>query len=332
MISIDDRALVHNAKFFDKMIGNSVLCGVLKCDAYGHGLVTCATILADYLQCVALSNVAEADSIKHIGLPTLILLPLDERDTMHAVSCGYTMTVDSVATASRVAQYGNSAHVHIKVDSGMCRLGVNSDMLLQVLEILSVAGVAVDGIYSHCAYASNSQYTQLQYACFMHCCNITSCKLGYMPMRHFANSEATLASDQYHLDMVRVGLGLYGYGSSELLPVKQLSGRVLATKTVLAGSKVSYDNTYVVQADTNIAVVDIGYWQGLRQGISSVMIGNQPCKVLGKVCMGMIIVDIGKNIVKQFDEVAIIGNNNSIPYSSDISIYELLCATKDTMR
>ncbi len=332
MITIDNRALVHNANFFAGKLGSAKLCAVLKCDAYSHGLVTCATILADCVDMIALSTVAEADSIRHIGVPILLLLPLDDRDTARAVGSGYIMTVDSIESAMRVAQYGSSAHVHIKVDSGMCRLGSSADNILNIVDILDSAGVNIDGIYSHCAMASNSSYTTQQCLYFSHCCNMVACRIGYMPTRHFANTECVLANSRFHMDMARVGFGLYGYGHSSLQRVKKVYGKVLSVKAVVKGSKVGYDNTYTVDSDTNIAVVDIGYWHGISQWIDSVVVGNSLCRVVGRACMGMIMVDIGTNVVKQFDLVTIIGDNISIKNNDTISIYEILCATKDTTR
>ncbi len=332
MITIDNRALVNNANFFAEKLGRAKLCAVLKCDAYSHGLVTCATILADSVNMIALSTVAEADSIRHIGVPILILLPLDDRDTASAVNSGYIMTVDSIESAMRVSQYGSNSVVHIKVDSGMCRLGGTADNLLDIVDILHDAGVDIYGIYSHCAMASNSSYTTQQYLYFSHCCNKVACRIGYMPTRHFANTDGVLASSMYHMDMARVGLGLYGYGHSSLQRVKKVYGKVLSVKAVSKGSKVGYDNTYIMPHNSYIAVVDIGYWHGISQWIDSVVVGNAPCKVVGRACMGMIMVDIGTNVVKQFDLVTIIGDNISIKKNSTTSIYEILCATKDTTR
>lgn len=332
MIVIDDSALVNNARYFRQLVGRSKICAVVKCNAYSHGIVHCATVIADIVDFFAVSSVSEARSIEFLHKDILILLPLDSTDMLDS-RARYQLTVDSIETATRLVSVSNQSNlkfdVHIKVDSGMSRLGVNVEQLPTVIALLQ--GVAnIVGLYSHFSCSdSDDEYSSQQFEYFSACCDIAQQQLHYMPIRHICNTMGTIKYSKYHLDMVRIGLGLYGYGHSSLVPAKSVYGRVIATKHISKGSAVSYNNTYIAQRDTNIAIVDIGYYNGLCQCNGAlVAVDNEQFPIIGKTCMGMIIVDTYNTLLTLFDKVTIIGNNTTVQYSG-VSIYELLCNCKD---
>ncbi len=323
---IDYHAIAQNGKFFKNLLGSSKLCAVIKCDAYGHGIVRVAGCLRNVADCFAVGTVDEANQIACFGKPILILLPQNYPNSCLAVKNGYTLTLDSFETLNiilRCQDVGN-AKVHIKIDSGMNRLGFSIHQLPLLLDKLSSSNVQVEGVFSHFwGQNKNSCDEQLNY--FEKCSKIISNRY-INACRHIANTNGVLLDKKYHLDMARVGLGLFGYGDANLLPAKTVTAKVLAIKSVKKGQVVGYDGRYVFPCDTTIAVVNYGYADGLPKCAvhCKVKIGCNLCNVVGNICMSMLMVDVGNLPVAVGDEVVILGQGvNS--YNANLSIYELLC-------
>ncbi|MDE7454701.1 MAG: hypothetical protein K2M64_02605, partial [Clostridia bacterium] len=143
-----------------------------------------------------------------------------------------------------------------------------------------------------------------------------------------ANTSGALLDRKYHLDMARIGLGMYGYGNEKLKPVKTVTANVVAVKSIKVGSVVGYGARYIANRDMRVAIVNIGYAQGFARSLvgATISVGSRPCKVIA-VCMAMIIVDIEEYEINVGDVVTLLGDGINIE-NNTVSVYELLCNLK----
>lgn len=318
-------AIVKNAKYFKGILGRSKLCAVVKCDAYGHGIERVVSCLCDIVDCFAVNDLLEALKIEKYGKDVLILMPQSLKESKIAIEHDFILTLDSFETLSVLSKCGNLCpRVHIKVDSGMSRLGFQKQDLPHLLHQLEGKNIAVEGIFSH-FYGENDFFCQEQLNYFAKCSKIVSRKFGNIT-KHIANTNGVLLSNKYHLDMARVGLGLYGYGAPNLTVAKTVTAKVIAKKHLKKGSVVSYGATFRCARDTDVAIVDIGYSKGYCRGLKLpiVKVGKYFARVIGNICMSMSIVDVTNIPVNVGDEVIILGEDVN-PSNKDVIIYQLLC-------
>ncbi len=327
MKHIDFVALNKNVTYFKKLLGNSRLCAVLKNDAYGHGLVHVARNIVQIVDCYAVGSVAEAEQISFLHKDTLILLPQAARDTERALRQNFILTVDSFDTLECVknaaSRLGLSARIHLKIDSGMSRLGFVKGDLEKLLTRIDTSLVRVEGVFSH-FYGETVPQCDKQLERFEECLSLLK-KSFPNAICHIANTSAALLSSKYHLDMARIGLGLYGYGCDALSPVKSVEATVISLKSVCAGSVVGYGAKYVCPTDARLAVLNIGYANGLARTLvgSKIKIGQYSVKIVA-ICMAMTILDIGDAPICLGDKVAVLGRGVNLS-NDKVIIYELLC-------
>lgn len=324
---IDYDAIIKNAYYFKKLSKKSKFCAVLKNNAYGHGIIRTAAALSGIADYFAVGSVEEALQVKEFCANILILLPIFSREKIEsALQHGFIFTVDSFATLAAIqnAVKDKKARVHIKIETGMNRLGFKLENLPQLLQQLDNEKVSVEGVFSHFWGDSVSQ-CDVQLTKFLQAFDFLSC---YYPslIRHIANTSATLLSDRYHLDMVRIGLGLYGYGAPDLERAKTVTAKVIAKHNVYAGEIVGYSGKYTFPADTAIAIVKCGYANGFPRALKNakVKFGQNLFPVVGNVCMAMFAVDVGDCKIDIGDDVILLGKgiNNA---NCDVIVYELLC-------
>lgn len=354
---VDLDALDHNYKTLRAHIGDGVkFLGVVKADAYGHGSVQVGTRLqelgADYL---AVSSLDEAMELRTNGvsMPVLILghTPKDQvknlidYDITQAVSC----KAKAEAFSKEARRLNKSLKVHIKVDTGMSRLGFLCDGeffesgVEGITDACKLPGLDVEGIFTHFAVADEEgeeydAYTRHQFELFCSVISAVEERWGKkFAIRHCANTGAVAKYPETFLDMVRPGLLLYGYGEYSkqlgLKPVMALKTAVQTIKIYPAGTKVSYGGTYVTKKQTRMGVLPYGYADGfLRSGSNKyeVMTAEGKAPQCGKICMDMCMVDLtDKPGVDVGSEVEIWGNNNPIEEIAGCAgtiPYELTCA------
>jgi alanine racemase len=334
-VSYNYDALLKNAKALKAKIGDAKLCAVVKCDAYGHGLIRTASYLAGIADCFAVASVVEADAIKHLGTDTLILLPQDVAATKCAVKSGYILTVDSFDTLAIIdsvtRELNAPCRVHVKFDTGMHRLGFYVGEAEEVAERLKNTKCVVEGVFSHFSSADiDRQFTEKQYEKFLCCCEVMQHHFGRLT-RHIANTAAVFLGSKFALDLVRCGLGLYGYGGEGLSVVKIVRARVMSLKSALEGATVSYENSYTCKSDKKLAVIDIGYANGLLRNMSGnacVFYADKRLEIVGKICMGMSVVDVTGVDIAVGDRVEVLGDNLNLAKYSGQSIYELLLSLR----
>ncbi|MFH1454889.1 MAG: alanine racemase [bacterium] len=364
-IKIDKKAIAYNYHIFHGLISPKCkIFSVVKSNAYGHNLVEFAQeqekLGADFL---GVDSVVEAITLRKEGIkiPILVLgytLPEMIKDASRR---NISITVSNFESFSAVIKTDKKVKIHIKVDTGMNRHGFLEKDISKVLKILKnnnpsqiksrfdgAGNIVVEGLYTHFSMAKdpNSRtYTNSQIEKFNKW-HDAFLKVGYRPICHTSATSGALLYKKAQYNMIRVGIGLYGIWPSKeakkyfdkkikLEPVLSWKTIVVEIKKIPKGSKVGYDGTCVVKRNSMIAVLPIGYWHGYPRALSNighVLINGEKAKILGRICMDIIMVDITdiKN-VKVGDEVVIIGKskNNEITADEiskllDGSTYELL--------
>lgn len=354
---IDLDAIEYNYRAIRSRIGASVkFLGVVKADAYGHGSVRVAGLLeelgADYL---AVSSIDEAMELRlnDITMPVLILGHTPREQVSRLIEYNITQAVTCRAKAleysEEAVRCGGTLKVHIKVDTGMSRLGYlcedgHFDTGVEgICDACGLPGLEAEGIFTHFAVADEHgttavEYTKHQFELFTSVIDTVEEKLNRkFAIRHCANTGATACYPETYLDMVRPGLLLYGYGEFArqlgLKPAMSLKTTVSTIKTYDAGTRVSYGGIFTTQCRTRMGVLPYGYADGFFRSLSnkcSLMTKEGPAPQRGKICMDMCMVDLtGLRGVDVGDEVEIFGAHNPIEDMADIAQtipYELTCA------
>lgn len=354
---IDLDALAHNYTVLRNRIGADVkFLGVVKADAYGHGSVQVSRLLqemhADYL---AVSSIDEAVELRHndITMPILILGHTPKEQVGRLIKYNITQAVTCKAKAleysEEAVRLGGTLKIHIKVDTGMSRLGYLCDGdyfdtgVEGICEGCSLPGLDAEGIFTHFAVSDEpgeqcEAYTRHQFQLFTDVIAKVEEKLGRrFLIRHCANTGAVARYPETWLDMVRPGLLLYGYGEFAeelgLLPVMSLKATVSTIKTYPAGTAVSYGGIYVTDKKTRMGVIPYGYADGFFRCLSnrcSLMTSEGPAPQRGKICMDMCMIDLTDKMgVDVGSEVEIFGRRNSINDLATLAgtiPYELTCA------
>jgi alanine racemase len=346
-ISLD--AIKHNIAEIKKLLsGGAKFMAVTKANAYGHGAVAVsrAAIEAgvDYL---AVANLREALELREAGVvhPILILTESPTSVMDEIVQHQLTQTVYSFSEAKALSDEAvkrkKNARIHIKVDTGMGRVGVApSEAGALITKIGSLPSLIIEGIFTHFAKAEEREdsFTKEQFEKFKGLLP----RFQNIPLKHAANSAATLFHPETHLDMVRVGLMLYGiypHGNANrtinLVPALSFKSRVVYVKRVPEGTPVSYGGIYVTKKETSIATLPVGYADGYSRRLSNrakVLINNKRYPVVGRVTMDMILVDVGDGKVSVGDEAVLIGSQgiecitaDEIAALEDTISYEVIC-------
>lgn len=354
---IDLDALAHNYITLRKRIGDDVkFLGVVKADAYGHGSVQVSRLLeelgADYL---AVSSIDEAVELRHngINMPILILGHTPKEEVSELIKNNITQAVTCKAKAleysEEAVKCNGTLKIHIKVDTGMSRLGYLCDDnyfdsgVEGICEGCSLPGLEPEGIFTHFAVSDESgddckAYTMHQFKLFTSVIDAVEKKLGKkFSIRHCANTGAVARYPETWLDMVRPGLLLYGYGEFakelDLRPVMTLKTTVSTIKTYPAGTAISYGGIYKTDKKTRMGVVPYGYADGFFRCLSNryeLMTDEGPAPQRGKICMDMCMIDLtDKMSIDVGSEIEIFGKKNPIERMAELAgtiPYELTCA------
>jgi alanine racemase len=303
---------------------------VVKADGYGHGMVPAArAALGAGATWLGACTIPEALALRAAGItaPVFAWLVAPGQPVGEAVaadvdlSAGAVSGLDEVAAAARAA--GRRARVHLKVDTG---LGRGGSTVADWPDLLAAAGrhaadgtIEVTGIWSHFAYADEPGHATVgrQIRVFREAVEVAA-STGIRPaFRHLANSAATLTLPDAHFDMVRPGIAAYGlspmpgttarYG---LRPAMTLRGSVVVSKRVPAGQGVSYGHAYTTDRETTLALVPLGYADGIPRAASNrgpLLVGGRRRTIAGRVCMDQVVVDVGDDVVHPGDDVVLFG-------------------------
>lgn len=344
-----------------KLNGKTKLCCVVKANAYGHGAVYLSKLYeklgADFF---AVSNIEEAMQLRNNGISTPILI-LGYTPTSCASILAENNISQSVFSYSYAKELSKSAEadgvkvkIHIKLDSGMGRIGFDcihsrEEMLDSIVDVCNMQGLENEGIFTHFALADDgkdgAEFTKKQYERFMSAVDELKSRGFEFEIKHCANSATTFEYPEYHLDMVRVGVVLYGVapsrkviGCEELSPVMSLKSVISMIKEIDKGDTVSYGCTYVAEKKTKIATAPVGYadgfWRSNAENGTQMLIRGQRVNIVGRVCMDQLMLDV-TNVkgVREGDYITLIGSDKEEFISADELAknnatigYEIICA------
>ena len=326
--TVDLQALERNvARLRSHLSPETLMLAAVKANAYGHGAIEVTRHLeTSGVPWFGVATPDEALELRTGGITGRLLVLSPVYDGLAAlVEAGVALTVVDELSLQAVqraaAQVGTEASVHLKVDTGMARLGLPPEQALETaLRADGALGVRLEGVWTHYACADEAELSHARgqlrvFESFMAALERHGVQV---PLKHTANSSALLALPEAHFDMVRPGIALYGYHSSEfvaglephLQPVMTLAAPVTFVKRVTAGTSVSYGGLWRARQDTTVATVRVGYADGYPRaatGRAEVLVQGVRRPVAGRVCMDQLMVDVGDLDVQVGDTVMLFG-------------------------
>ena len=354
---VDLDAVEYNMERMKDNIKEGVqMLAVIKTDGYGHGAVQIAKMLEEkaYIWGYATATLEEAVLLRHAGIkkPVLVLGCIfpDEMDEAIENEVRITTYTTEIAQmlSERAVSLGKNAYVHIKLDTGMARLGfqITEESAGEITEIAKMPGLSLEGLFTHFAKAdeTDKSYTDKQFEKYMWMKEVLEKRGVIFPYYHCSNSAGIIDIRETNLDLVRAGISIYGLYPSEevvkenvpLKPAMELVSHVAHVKWVPAQTSVSYGGTYVTDKETKIATIPVGYGDGYPRSLSNkgyVLIHGKKAPILGRICMDQFMVDVTEiPKVKYGDKVTLIGNDGKeklpVEILSDLSgrfNYEFVC-------
>lgn len=349
-----ERMSYNVGKIKDTLTANTKFMAVVKADAYGHGAVEVAKELerqhVDYFGVAVLD---EALELRNAGVrtPILVLSPIELETVPIAIENNISITIFTKKAAEIVRREAEKMRkeirIHLKVDTGMSRIGILSrEEALEVLTSLHSQYINIEGIFTHFADAENIEnpaFTHEQFKKFAEIITLFEKQGITFKLKHCCNTAATLAFPEYHLDMIRTGISLYGYHPDkkmaeliDLKPVMKLKTHAAHIKELPAGQSIGYGRTYTSDAKATIATILLGYADGVPRQLSNrwhLSVNGEKAPIVGRVCMDQIMLDV--TTIKDFsekDDIVFFGDpEDGYPSLYDIAEltvgfhYELLC-------
>lgn len=345
-LTISLRALRENARILGTLVAPARAAFVVKGNAYGHGLVETALAIEPVAAKLCVFSLDEAVALREGGItaPILVLGPIEPQhlpDAMHA-----RVELALWDTKSYVRDLANAAHrahvpvkIHVKVNSGLNRLGLEPEELADAVEDYArTASLEIAGIFSHLASAEeiDSPYTMLQLERYLRAYTHAEPSLashGALPIRHIAASAAAMLWPQTRLDMVRYGIALYGLwpspqtreavngGTLPLEPVLSYTTQLVTTRQITAGEPVGYGTSFHAPRAMRIGILPVGYADGIPRSLSNkgaVVVERARCPIVGRIAMNMTFVDLtNAPAAHAGTSVTLIGNEGDTAVTAD---------------
>jgi len=350
-LEIDLKALDHNVKVIKARTGNRKIMIIIKANAYGHGILKISQHLKNHVDYFGVAFIEEAIKLRRarIKIPILVLGGLDNKQITMFLENDVTMTGSSIEKLKAISQEAEKlkkkAKVHLKIDTGMGRIGVQWDRVDPFLEkAFTLPNLKIEGIFSHFVNSSSDLHlTKIQIERF----NKVLKKLDEYIDRddiliHLSNSGG-IANElkKAYFNMIRSGLSIYGYSpiikfQKKLIPVMTFKTKVSYFKVLDKGSTIGYDATYTTKEKTRIVTLPVGYADGYARSLSNkgeVIIRGKKYPIAGRICMDQCMVDIGSDgEAYNGDDVLLWGSNGKdkidlwkVSKLADRSIYDMLC-------
>ncbi len=347
--TVDLLRLAHNLTQVRAYVGDRKIIAVVKANAYGHGALAVSEVLSKQgVAMLGVAHIEEGIALRQGGIktPILVMTGLFSSAAREMVKHRLTPVISSELELEALRRHlkRSPITVHIKLDTGMGRLGLSSKEAASFIQkTIAADGIHVAGILSHfsCADQEDTIFTRKQLRTFMQVRKTLQKLSPIIPYCHMANSAAIVRFPSAYLDAVRPGLMLYGYvpfskSVGGLKPVMQVKAKVLSIKTTPAGTPISYGGTFVTKEKTRIAIVAIGYAGGYPRALSNrgVMIAaGKRVPVVGRVCMDMTMLDITEaSSLAVGDWVTVMGSEGNVAVWADelataaeTTPYEILC-------
>lgn len=321
-VEINTSAIKNNYSAFRKLIGKRKLLAVVKSNAYGHDLFQFSRLMeklgTDWL---GVDVISEAVKLREAGIkkPILVLgyTPAEYFETAREHNISLT-----ISTLENLKAAKPRLKIHLKIDTGMHRQGLAPENVLKAINLIKDSGAELEGIYTHFADAANpaSGETKKQIANFQKALSVIN-EEGLKLIKHAAATAGTLAFPEARLDMVRIGIGLYGLWPSQMVkerfsketnlkPALTWKTSVSEVKTLSEETGIGYSFTEKVPTDTIIGICPVGYWHGYPIQLSQkahVMVKGKKAKIIGRVSMNMIIINLSSTGAGVGDEVILVG-------------------------
>ncbi len=346
----------HNVKEIKNIVKkDTIICAVVKADAYGHGVVEISEVLLkNGVDRLAVSTLEEAIQLRNNGYTATSIMVLGYTPEEHGEAIIDNNIIQTVYTYNQALYFSNLAKekhkevtIHLKLDTGMSRLGFQSNTrsLNDIKEILELPNLNIEGIFTHLAIADekNKDYTYRQFNIFMDFVERLE-KEGYsIPIKHISNSAAIIDLPEMNLDMVRPGIILYGLYPSgdvnkERIKLKQameLKARVSHVKILPKGHSISYGSKYTTSGSEKIITIPIGYADGytrMLSGKAEVIVSGKKIPVVGDICMDQCMANATGLDIKTGDEVVLYSSNGKSGVTIDDIAkkigtinYEIIC-------
>ncbi len=326
---------------------------VVKADAYGHGAVGVSQRIRDLADYFGVATIDEAVELRLAGItePIMIIGYTDSEDFPKLIEYDITQAVYDVAECEKLSQValeaGTKVKVHLKVDTGMGRIGFLADEagVNEAIKLKDMPGLDIEGIFTHYAKADelDKSYSVKQKESFLWFIEHMEAAGVTFALKHIDNSAGTMEMDDHEFDMVRLGIVTYGLYPSdevdksvEIKPVMSLISHISHVKTVEPGNAISYGGTYVTESERKIATVTVGYADGYpraQSNLGRVIVRGEYAPIVGRVCMDQMMIDVTDiSDVSVKDEVILIGGTDDKYISVEEVVrhansfnYELVC-------
>ncbi|MGG7077240.1 alanine racemase [Clostridium sardiniense] len=355
---IDLDKIAFNMRNIKKLAKDKEVIAVIKADAYGHGAVEIAEVLLENgASRFAVAIITEAIELRESGIKAPIMIlgytPIEFGEDLIKYDIEQTVyDLEYVKQLSEIAlKMGKKAKVHIALDTGMGRIGFMPDdnSLNEVLEIASLDGIEIVGIFTHFSTADeeDKEYTNYQFSKIQNFIKMLSNNGVNIPIKHVSNSGAIIDLPETYLDAVRAGIILYGYYPSDevnkerlsIKPALTLKAKIGHVKKLEKDMYISYGRTFKTERDSIIATLPIGYADGysrLLSGKAKVIVNGKVANVVGRICMDQCMIDVTDvGEVKVGDEVIILGEDRELKFNADDMAeligtinYDILCMIK----
>ncbi len=308
---IDSKRLLENLERFSRL----KVCAMVKAEAYGLGMEYIIPFVEDKVEYFGVANVAEAIKVRHLAPNSKILVCGKCYDPSFCLAYDIEYQVGSVKEAMFAQKNGK---VHLKIDSGMNRLGFcRQSEMLEAIDILREKGVDITGVYTHFSTLDcDEEYFSFQLANFRRM--LSALPKGLRPLVHIGGSYA-IDKDIPEAQMIRIGKGLYN-------GVMKVHSRLIQVRKVKKGARVGYANGFIAPKDMRIGIVPIGYADGMDRGLANnydCLVGGHKCRICGNVCMDMFMLDLTDVKAKEGDEVEVMYNEAVMAEAIGTSPYEI---------
>jgi len=316
-------AIAQNLQSVQKVVTQRPVIAVVKADAYGHGAAQISKkLLENGVSHLAVAFAIEAVRLRESGIASPIMVLFDNDDVRDYFDHDLLPVVSSIGTARKLSAEAQrrscTLKVHVKIDTGMGRLGFYGDRVLaDIIAIADMPGLEIAGMMSHFSEAdlSDRSFAAVQLELFNVLRDELEKRMGKRVMAHIANSAAVMTFEQAYLDAVRPGLMLYGYSPLPdatlpgLVPAMTVKAKIIDIRSLPMGTPISYGRTFVTERQSKIGVLSIGYADGYSRLFSNnahVLVRGKKVPVVGRVCMDLTMVDLTDVGEVDADEMAVI--------------------------
>ncbi len=322
---IDANELKQNYRALSS-VSKKKICAVVKADAYGHGIKTVCKILDD-CDFFAVQNVVEGIQVRRVNKTAIVLVLGYCSNYKLAAKHNISVCVDNVNQVYELKKLNQKFKVHIKVNTGMNRLGVKTLQEFEkiLVEIKNSSNIILEGMFTHCFCTNNEKITKKQQKTFKKYTKLLNF-YNFSPILHIGGSGMIKYKCQ-NFDYIRCGISLYGYESQYTKPVMKIVSKVIKITNIKKSECVGYDCAFVAQREMSVALIPLGYADGIPRDIFEklfVLWNGKQLKCVGKICMDMFMVDCTGLDIMCGDKIAVFFDANDWAKQLNVSKYEIL--------